>query len=93
MENDTVQAFIVGAGIGAMLGGLVGFYYGRFLREDVGAPQYRMVIATVIVIIWGLSQTISLAFGGTVDPWLNAIMGAVAGFLFGDSVVETFRNK
>jgi uncharacterized membrane protein YfcA len=93
MENETVQAFVVGAVAGAMIGGIVGFYYGRFLREDIGAPQYRMVIATVIVIIWGLSQTISIAFGTTVDPWLNAIMGAVAGFLFGDSVVESIRKK
>lgn len=76
-----------------MFGGMVGFYYGRAFSEDTVRPQFRIVLASIIIIIWGASQTISLAFGTRVDPWLNAIMGAVAGFFFGDGIVETIKSK
>lgn len=93
MENETLQAFGVGFAIGSVVSGYLGFNYGRRMSKASARPEFRVVIASIIVAIWAIAQVLSLAFGNPVDPWLNAIMGAVAGFLFGDGLVETIQGK
>lgn len=93
MPIDTVKAFAVGFAIGSAVSGYLGYRYGIKASKKASQPEFRVVIASIIVVIWALAHLLSLIFGSTVDPWLNVIMGAVAGFLFGDGLVETFKNK
>lgn len=92
-EIDTMKAFAVGFAIGSLVSGYLGFHFGRRMSKGASRPEFRVVIASIIVAIWAIAQIISLAFGTAVDPWLNAIMGAVAGFLFGDGLVESIKSK
>lgn len=92
MENETLKAFTVGFAIGSVLSGYFGYRYGRKMAKGVTHPEFRIVMAAVILFVWTLAQLLSLAFGTQVDTWLNGIMGAVAGFFFGDGVMETYRN-
>jgi len=92
METDTLKSFAVGLALGSMLGGYFGYTYGRKVAKSIEKPELRVLIAMVIVAIWGLAQMFSLAFGTSVDGWLNAIMGMVAGFFFGDGLVETVKG-
>lgn len=93
MENDTLKAFTIGFALGAVISGYIGFHFGRRASQTASKPEFRIVIASVIVAIWALAHVISLVFGSSVDPWLNVIMGAVAGFLFGDGLVESIKGK
>ena len=92
MEPDTIRSFTVGLVLGSMLGGYFGYTFGRKVAKSIEKPELRVFIAVVIVAIWGLAQLFSLAFGTSVDGWLNAIMGMVAGFFFGDGLVETVKG-
>lgn len=92
MTDETMRAFTVGFAAGSLVSGAVGFYFGRRVSKTIARPEFRIVMAAVILFIWALAQLLSLAFGTQVDPWLNGIMGAVAGFFFGDGVVENFRK-
>jgi MFS family permease len=92
METDTLKSFAVGLALGSMLGSYFGYSYGRKVAKSIEKPELRVLIAMVIVAIWGLAQMFSLAFGTSVDGWLNAIMGMVAGFFFGDGLVETVKG-
>ena len=92
MDPQTAKAFVVGMALGSLIGGYVGFYFGRRVSKTMEKPELRVLMAVVIVAIWGLAQLFSLAFGTTVDAWLNAIMGMVAGFFFGDGLVETVKS-
>jgi uncharacterized membrane-anchored protein len=93
MDDTTLQAFFVGLSAGTLMGGMVGYSYGNKNGKGMAKPEFRVILAIVIVVIWATSQTISLAFGTTVDPWLNVIMGAVAGFFFGDGLIEGVLKK
>lgn len=93
MHDDKLQAFGVGLAMGAMVGALVGFSYGNRRSKGIAKPEFRVILAIIIVVIWGTSQTVSIAFGTKVDPWLNIIMGAVAGFFFGDGLIEGVLRK
>lgn len=92
MDSETIKAFGIGFALGAALSGYLGFHFGTRASKKAAQPEFRVVIASIIVFIWAIAHLLSLLFGGTVDPWLNAIMGAVAGFLFGDGLVETFKK-
>lgn len=92
METDTLKSFTVGMVLGSMIGGYFGYVYGKKAMNAVEKPELRVFIAVVIVVIWGLAQLFSLAFESSVDGWLNAIMGMVAGFFFGDGLVETMKG-
>lgn len=92
MDSDTLKAFGIGFALGAAISGYLGFHFGKRASKKAAQPEFRVVIASVIVMIWAIAHVISLLTGATVDPWLNAIMGAVAGFLFGDGLVETFKK-
>ncbi len=92
MDIDIYKSFAVGFAIGATISGYIGFHFGKKASKKAANPEFRMIIASVIVMIWGIAHVLSLLTGQTVDPWLNAIMGAVAGFLFGDGLVETFKK-
>lgn len=92
MDENTLKAFTVGFVAGSIVSGYLGFYFGRKISKRVVRPEFRVVVASVIVGIWALSQILSLAFGGQVDNWLNTIMGMVAGFFFGDGLVESLKK-
>ncbi len=93
MEN-TIKGFSAGIMLGALLGAYFGYQYGvRVKGETLAKPEFRMIIAAVVVSIWALAQLLSILFNTEVDPWLNTIMGVVAGFLFGDGLVESFKGK
>lgn len=92
MESDTLKAFGIGFAIGAAISGYLGFHFGKRASKKASQPEFRLVIASIVVMIWGIAHILSLLTGSAVDPWLNAIMGAVAGFLFGDGLVETFKK-
>lgn len=93
MDNDTLKAFVIGFALGSVLSGWLGYSYGRRISKAAVGPEFRVVVATVIVTIWAIAQVVSLVFATQVDGWLNAIMGMVAGFFFGDGLVESVRGK
>lgn len=93
MDSGSLQPFIAGFIAGSLLSGALGFYFGRKISKRMAKPEFRMVLATVIMVIWATAQLFSLAFGTSVDGWLNAIMGGVAGFFFGDGFVEAIKKK
>lgn len=92
MEIDTLKSFIIGFALGSAISGYLGYNFGKRMAKAVEKPEFRVVFASVIIAVWAIAQLFSLAFGTKVDGWLNAIMGMVAGFFFGDGVVETFKN-
>lgn len=92
MEKDTLQAFTVGFVAGSIISGYLGYYFGRKISKRAERPEFRVIIASIIVGIWAMSQLLSLAFGTQVDGWLNTIMGMVAGFFFGDGLVESLKK-
>lgn len=93
MSEDTLKAFTVGFAIGSLISGYAGYYFGRKVNTTIAKPEFRIVMAAVILFVWALAQLLSLAFGTRVDGWLNGIMGAVAGFFFGDGFVENFKQQ
>lgn len=91
--DATLKGFFAGITLGAMLGAYFGYQYGVKVKgEQVAKPEFRIVIAGIVVSIWALAQLLSLLFSTEVDPWLNTIMGIVAGFFFGDGLVETYKG-
>ena len=92
MSENTLKAFTVGFALGALLSGYLGYRFGKRVGNAAQKPEFRIIMAAVILFIWSLAQILSLAFGTQVDAWLNGIMGAVAGFFFGDGFVETYRR-
>ena len=93
MENETLRAFTVGFAAGSLVSGYLGYRFGRKVNKIATKPEFRIVMAAVILFVWSLAQVLSLAFGTQVDTWLNGIMGGVAGFFFGDGFVETYKRK
>lgn len=92
-ELDTFKAFGIGFALGAVISGYAGYYFGRRMEKNAIKPEFRVVVASVIVAIWAIAQVVSLVFGTQVDGWLNAIMGMVAGFFFGDGIVESIKQS
>lgn len=91
--DETVKGFMAGITLGAMLGGYFGYRYGIKVKgEEMAKPEFRIVIAAIVVSIWAIAQLLSILFDSGVDPWLNTIMGVVAGFLFGDGLVEKYKK-
>jgi len=91
--DDTVKGFIAGITLGAMLGSYFGYRYGVKVKGDqIDKPEFRIIIAAIVVTIWAVAQLLSILFDSGVDPWLNTIMGVVAGFLFGDGIVEKYKQ-
>lgn len=93
MSEDTLKAFTVGFAAGSLVSGYLGYRFGRHVNKVASKPEFRIVMAAVILFVWSLAQLLSLAFGTQVDTWLNGIMGGVAGFFFGDGFVETYKSK
>ena len=93
MENETLKSFTVGFAVGALISGYIGYKFGKRVGQAAQKPEFRIIMAAVILFIWSLAQILSLAFGTQVDTWLNGIMGGVAGFFFGDGFVETYKGK
>lgn len=92
MEIDTLKSFIIGFALGSVISGYLGYNFGKRMAKVAERPEFRVVFASVIIAVWALAQLFSLAFGTKVDSWLNAIMGMVAGFFFGDGLVESVKN-
>ena len=92
MESDTLKAFAVGFAVGSLISGYLGYMFGKRISRNAPRPEFRIIMAGVILFIWALAQLLSLAFGTQVDGWLNGIMGAVAGFFFGDGFIESVRK-
>jgi len=93
MSEDTLKAFTVGFAIGSLVSGYIGYTLGRRVSSTLAKPEFRIFMACVILFVWALAQILSLAFSSQVDPWLNGIMGAVAGFFFGDGLVENLAKR
>jgi len=93
MSEDTIKAFTVGFAIGSLISGYAGYLLGKKVGATYAKPEFRIFMACVILFVWALAQLLSLAFGTQVDPWLNGIMGAVAGFFFGDGLVENLAKR
>lgn len=93
MNDETLKAFAVGFALGTLISGYLGYQYGLKVSKTMAKPEFRIIMAAIILTVWTLAQFFSLIFGTSVDPWLNGIMGAVAGFFFGDGVVENFRKN
>ena len=92
MEHETLKSFAVGFATGSLVSGYLGYSYGKRMSNAAAKPEFRIVMAVVVLFVWTLAQFISLAFGTQVDPWLNGIMGAVAGFFFGDGFVDSIKR-
>lgn len=91
--DNTIQGFAIGITIGSIVGGYFGYQYGLKVKgEELAKPEFRIVFASVILLVWALAQLLSLLFSNTVDPWLNTLMGIVAGFFFGDGLVEKYKG-
>ncbi len=91
-ETDTLKAFGIGFALGSILSAYAGYHFGRRMEKNAIRPEFRVVVASIIVAIWAIAQVVSLVFGTQVDGWLNAIMGMVAGFFFGDGIVESIKQ-
>lgn len=91
--QDTIQGFMIGITIGAIIGGYFGYQYGMKIKgEQLEKPEFRIIFASVILLVWAMAQLLSLLFTSTVDPWLNTLMGIVAGFFFGDGIMEKYKD-
>lgn len=92
MDMETARTFFIGFAVGSMISGTLCFYLGRKINKNMAKPEFRIIMAFVILFIWSMAQILSLLTGSAVDGWLNIIMGAVAGFFFGDGLVETYKK-
>lgn len=90
--DESLQPFVAGLALGSILGVFLGYQYGVRKNGPFSKPEARIVIAFIITGVWVTAQFFSLAFGIEVDGWLNAIMGTVAGFFFGDGIVESMKK-
>lgn len=91
--DETVKGFFIGITIGTVIGGYFGYKYGVKVKgKSLSHPEFRIIIAAVVVCIWAVSHILALLFSTEVDAWLNTIMGMIVGFFFGDGLVETYRD-
>lgn len=90
---DTAKTFFIGFAVGSMISGYAGFLLGKRVSGVMAKPEFRIVMAAVILFVWSMAHILSFLTASQVDSWLNIIMGAVAGFFFGDGLVETYNNK
>lgn len=92
--EDTFKGLTVGLTIGVILGGYFGYQYGiRVSGGILNKPEFKIIFATVVLVLWALAQLFGLLFASAVDTWLNVIMGTVAGFFFGDGIMESYKSK
>ena len=92
--DDIFKGLTIGLAIGSIAGGYFGYQYGLKVAGGVSIkPEFKMILATVVLVLWAIAQFLTLIFGTTVDTWLNIIMGTVAGFFFGDGVVEKWKAE
>jgi len=90
--DDIFKGLTIGLAIGSIAGSYFGYQYGLKVAGGISIkPEFKIVLATVVLVLWALAQFLALIFGNAVDTWLNVIMGTVAGFFFGDGVVEKLK--
>lgn len=88
-----LEHFAAGLIIGNITGGLAGAFFGYKYRNDLVNVEYRAVIATILIFFW-MSLHAGAATTGTysVASSVDLAMGAAAGFLFGDSIIEKIKK-
>lgn len=81
-------------GIGFVLGLLVGYSLGRFLRNNNMKHWERSVITLAVLLVWVISVFADILVDSYSTPTaVHAIMGIVAGYFFEGNLVDVFKKK